>query len=667
MVTKLTWLRSFLSVPEDNPDLAIAQISTFSRQIPIMYCMVIVNTLGLAYSHQDLAPAWLSAYTPAVLVLIAAYRTYSYWHLGKQETSVAQACSQLRQTIVLAGVLGAIFSAWALSLFTYGNAYTQGHVAFFSSVTCLGIMVCLMHLKAAAIILAITAIGPTVLFLLFSGYQGYTAVGVNLIIVVVAVLYVLSNHSSSFVELISNQSALKKSAVESDRLSKENERLANMDSLTSLPNRRRFMAELDHRLLIAKEKNESFAVGVLDLDGFKPINDVYGHVAGDRLLIKVAQRLSQIGSEVFVARLGGDEFGIIFQGALSKDEIQALGEQICATVEVPFELDNFTANIGGTFGLARFPDAGTTAKTLFEHSDYVLYVAKERLRGHAILFSEKHQEEINETTGIMRELQIANLDDEFSLNYQFVVDSQTGHPVGAEALARWSSPVLGDVSPANFIQNAEKSGVINQVTEALLRKTLDEVSKWPGDMFVSFNLSAHDIGSSHHINRISEIVRHSNFPPERLTFEITETSLLRDLNRAHDTLQLLKGLGSKIALDDFGTGYSSLSYVQSLPIDRLKIDRSFLLNIEECRTSQAVVKAILDLCENLDLDCIVEGVETEGQLKVLQGLGRMKIQGYLFSKPLPSSEALTYLEIFADTQIEGAEFSESRLKTQRRL
>ncbi len=522
-----------------------------------------------------------------------------------------------------------------------------------------------MHLKAAAIVLAITAVGPTALFLLYAGHQEFTAVGLNLIIVAVAVLYVLSNHSKSFVDLISNQSALKKSALEAYELGKENERLANMDSLTGLPNRRRFMAELDFRLKVAKEKDESFAVGVLDLDGFKPINDVYGHVAGDRLLVKVGQRLSQIGSEVFVARLGGDEFGIIFQGALSNTEVQELGDHICGAVEVPFELDSFTANIGATFGISRFPDAGSTAKILFENSDYVLYVAKERLRGQAILFSEKHQAEINETTGIMRGLQEANMDDEFSLNYQFVVDSQTGVPVGAEALARWSSPVLGMVPPSKFIQNAEKSGAINQVTETLLRKTLAEVSKWPGDLFVSFNLSAHDIGSSHHINRLSEIVQSSNFPPERLTFEITETALLRDLSRAHDTLQLLKGLGSKVALDDFGTGYSSLSYVQNLPIDRLKIDRSFLHNIEQCRTSQAVVKAILDLCENLDLDCIVEGVETEQQLKILQGLGRMKIQGYLFSKPLPSSDALTYLQFFPEPKLENDPMTGGMVKQNR--
>ena len=653
-------LRGVFSISDDNPDLAIAQIDRFSRQIPLMYTMVVVNTLALAYDFMDQAPAWLSIYIPIFLVSISVLRTLSYWRAGKQEISGEVARKKLRQTIVLAGVLGSIFALWALALFGYGDVYSQGHVAFFSGVTSLGIMVCLMHLRIAAIVLGVTVIGPTSLFLIYAGSQEFLSVGLNLVIVAVAILYVLSNHSESFVDLISNQIALKKAAFEANELGKENERLANLDSLTDLPNRRRFLAELEERIVGAAEGNSSFAVGTLDLDGFKPINDIYGHVAGDNLLVKVGERLSQIGSDLFVARLGGDEFGIIFEGELSDSELLALGDRICETVEEPFEFENFIANVGGTCGIAKYPEAGTTAKLLFEHSDYVLYVAKERQKGKAVLFSEQHQDEINETTGIMRELQKANLDEEFFVAYQFVVDSDTGLPVGAEALARWASPVLGNVPPTDFIKNAEKTGVVSKLTETLLRKTLSEVSKWPGNLFVSFNLSAHDIGSPQNILRLSEIVRRSGFPPERLTFEITETALLRDLGRANETLKLLKSLGSKVALDDFGTGYSSLSYVQNLPIDKLKIDRSFLANMEECPTSQAVIKTILDLCDNLDLDCIVEGVERQGQLELLRGIGNMEVQGYLFSKPLMSGDALTYLQLLPSAEGEGSRRSVMR-------
>lgn len=644
MSAYLTRFLSIFEIPKNNPGLVKAQIRTFSRQIPIMYGMVVINTLALAYVHFSLAPAWLSIYIPAVLVIISVLRTIFYWRSGKRKISAGNARRQLRQTIIIAGFLGGVFSVWALALFSYGDAYTQGQVAFFSSVTCLGIMVCLMHLRAAAIALALTAVGPTSIFLIFAGNYVFTAVGINLVIVTIAVLYVLSNYSLSFVELIANQDALRAKALEAQELSEINERLANLDSLTGLPNRRGFMSELELKLNNTSTDHPQFSVGILDLDGFKPINDVYGHVAGDRLLIKVGHRLSHISLDIFVARLGGDEFGLIIEGNLTSAEIKTLGDHICDAIRIPFVLDSFTANIGGSLGLAKYPDVADTAELLFEYSDYALYSAKEYSKGKAVLFSEEHQADINKTNGIKRELQEADLEEELSLNFQFIVDSDTGVPVGAEALARWSSPVLGNVPPMDFIKNAEQAGIINQLTEILLRKTLSEASNWPKDLFISFNLSAHDIGSSHHIKRLTDIVLDSGFPPERLTFEITESALLQDLDRASETLLLLKSLGSKVALDDFGVGYSSLSYVQSLPLDRLKIDRSFITNIEESETSRAVVKTIIDLCNNLNLDCVVEGVETEGQLKILQNIGCKKIQGYLFSRPLPSKDALTYLQ-----------------------
>jgi diguanylate cyclase (GGDEF)-like protein len=326
----------------------------FSKQIPIMYTMVVVNTIALAYTHASLTPAWLGIYIPAVLVSIAVLRTFLYWRVGKIGISAQQARQQLRQTIVLAGVLGSVFSFWALALFPYGTAQTQGHVAFFSGVTCLGIMVCLMHLRVAAFVLAVAAVGPTAIYLIFLGPSESVAVGFNLVIVSVAVLCILSRHSHHFGELISNQKELKDTLLRAHKLSKENELLANTDSLTGLANRRRFMSELDHRLSNAAGRDERFVVGILDLDGFKPVNDIYGHIAGDRLLTEVGQRLSELDSGTFIARLGGDEFGLILTGDLSDTDLQSTGDRICEMIGKPFELDSFTANIGGTLGLAQY-------------------------------------------------------------------------------------------------------------------------------------------------------------------------------------------------------------------------------------------------------------------------------------------------------------------------
>ncbi len=636
-------LASVFSVPKDNPSLVIAQARTFSRQIPVMYAMVIVNSLALAWLHQGIAPDHLSIYVPAALVALSIYRTINHWRFGHQEISGETARKQLRTTMVFAGVLGAVFAGWALSLFKYGDAYTKGQAVFFIGVTCMGILVCLMHLRAAALLLTVAVIGLTVPYLLLMGQTTYTVVAVNLLIVTVAVLFVLSRYSNSFVELIANQDALKAAAEASRELSDRNERLANLDALTGLPNRRSFMAELDRRISEGEAENVAFAVGTIDLDGFKPINDIYGHVAGDRLLRAVGERIAQVERRVFVARLGGDEFGLIIPGDHGSGALKALGDRYCNTLRAPFELEDFTATIGGSIGFAKYPDAASTAEQLFEYADFALYSAKDTARGTTTVFSPEHRSSIDRSNRIRRELQIADLEEELAVHFQFIVDAWSGVPCGAEALARWNSSVLGRVPPGEFISAAEQTGLINRLTRIMLAKTLEAAKDWPGDLTVSFNLSARDIGYRNHIVQLMDIVKASGFPTERLMFEVTESAVVHDLERASETLLLLKSLGVQIALDDFGVGYSSLSYVQALPLDRLKIDRSFVMQIEQSRKSHAVVQTVVDLCNNLRLDCVVEGVETEGQRDLLRQIGCTKIQGYLYHRPMASEDAVKFL------------------------
>jgi predicted signal transduction protein with EAL and GGDEF domain len=215
--------------------------------------------------------------------------------------------------------------------------------------------------------------------------------------------------------------------------------------------------------------------------------------------------------------------------------------------------------------------------------------------------------------------------------------------VGAEALARWNSPVLGSVPPDIFIPAAERSGVIGQLTETLFRKLLAEFYDWPQHIFVSFNLSAHDICAPERIMRLINIADRRGIDPKRLTFEITETAVMHDFDRARESLKLLKHFGAKIALDDFGTGHSSLSYVHTLPLDRVKVDRSFIAEIENSSVTRAVVQTVIDLCAHLELDCIIEGVETDGQLQLMQKMGCTTFQGYLFSRPLDGVQTRRFI------------------------
>jgi predicted signal transduction protein with EAL and GGDEF domain len=260
-----------------------------------------------------------------------------------------------------------------------------------------------------------------------------------------------------------------------------------------------------------------------------------------------------------------------------------------------------------------------------------------------VTFSCVHETAIRQAGLIEQALRHADMDSEFSLAFQPLVDVGAGRTAGFEALARWTSPSLGAVSPGDFVPVAERSGLIARMSPVLLKWALVEAARWPDDLRLSFNLSVRDIAAPEQIERIMQIIRESGVDPERLDLEVTETAVMRDFEQAERALIALKSLGVRIALDDFGAGYSSLSYVHRLPIDKLKIDASFVRGLEEGGKRPAIVKTILDLCRNLRLDCVVEGVETAEQMLLLRSLGCRVAQGYLFARPMAAHAVAGYL------------------------
>jgi len=637
-------LISLFAVPADQMGLNRALLTASARQIPIMYGIVIVGTIALAYTHLNIAPWALSIGFPLILIGVSVSRMLVMLRTRHETMSDNQVLARLRSTVILAFFLGLTFIIWSLSLYPYGDAYAKAHIAVYSGVTTFGCVACLMHLRPAALALTLAVVVPFSAFFLMSGEPVFVAIAVNMMLVAAAMVFVMVGYARDFANLIGHQNALIEKQAETQRLSDANSRLANLDSLTDLPNRRSFFAELRKRLQAKNVKRIGLAIGVLDLDGFKPVNDVYGHPTGDRLLINVGNRLlDRLDSHVFVARLGGDEFGLIIEGDFSDEALVAEGEKVCKALREPFAVDGFVAHMSGSVGLAKYVDVTDTRELLFERADYALYHAKAFVTGGAVLFSAAHEAQIREVSGIERGLRDADLDAEMSVVYQPIVDVRSGQAAGFEVLARWNSPVLGSVAPDAFIRSAERAGLINQLTEVLFRKALAGARDWPEEMFLSFNLSSHDIGSVESVTRLIALVKEYGFPSQRLTFEVTETAVMQDFERAKQALQLLKDMGASIALDDFGTGYSSLSYVRTLPLDRLKVDRSFVTELESDPVSRAVMRTVVDLCRNLDLECIVEGVETEGQLAIVEEMGCRKVQGYVFSKPMPETAVADYL------------------------
>lgn len=638
-------LFDMLAVRRDNPELLRAQLDAFSRQIPLLYLTLLVSMIAIATTFVGHAPDYLTIYVPAALTAFCLGRLVMWWRTRAEIVDGDKAARRLRSVVYLAFVLGVAFATWSLALYPYGDAYRQTYVAFFMGITVISCIFCLMHVPAAA--LMVTA----VVMALFAGFFGavgnpvFAAITVNVILVSTAMIYILFVNYRTFAAMIQSRKELIAKQLETQLLSDENLRLANMDSLTDLPNRRQFFARLEKRMDDAGENDEKgFAVGLVDLDGFKPINDLFGHAVGDKVLMEVGQRLRAFtGENVFVARLGGDEFGLLIEGAIAEDELVALGERICASLALPYEMPEATAKLSGSLGLAVNACSGDGFAHLVERADYALYKAKQSHRGGVVVFSEGLETQLRETIRIEQELRRANLDEELFLVFQPLMEAGSWKIVAFEALARWSSPVLGIVPPATFITIAERSDLINTITQVLLGKALEAAASWPSHIRVSFNLSARDITSRTSLLRLMSVIDQSGVDPSRITLEITETAVMHDFDLAVESLELLKRLGVEIALDDFGTGYSSLGYVHRLPLDRIKVDRSFLTNIEAMPVSLSIVKTIIDLANNLGLDSVVEGLETQQQVDIVRSLGCKAMQGYFFSPPVSLEHAMGML------------------------
>ena len=624
---------AFAQIPRDNPELLIAQYKIFSYQVPLLYLILIINTWALAATHFATAPYWLTVVIPAVMSVVCGSRALVWVRSIGQAADAELAYRSLRRTNRLASAVATLFTTWALLLFPYGDAYTKVHVAFYMAITVIGVILCLLHLRSAAIMVAVIVNGAFVIFFSLSGNTVFVAIAVNTALVCSAMLVVLLVQYNDFTKMVAAQT--------------DNQRLANCDSLTGLPNRRAFFSALDQALVIAKTHPRLLAVGIIDLDGFKPVNDLHGHPVGDRLLADVARRLSEVVSgDMCLSRLGGDEFALLIPDLSDDAEVTSFGQRICDALRTPFQIGDAKVQIAGTVGFAIYPAMATDATDLFEFADYALYYAKRHRRSSAVLFSADHKAAIMSDATIEQALQLADLEAELAVVYQPIVDMDSRCPVGFEALARWTSPTLGCIAPATFIPVAERAGIIGRVTESLLRKALREASEWPAELRLSFNLSADDLISDDGIASIVNIVSRSGFSPQRLDFEITETAFIQEFAfyKVHEAVITLRKMGCGVSLDDFGTGYSSLSYLHALPLTKIKIDRSFVTGIHQNPSSYKIVKSLFALSRDMGLDCIVEGVETEDELAMLRSLGKALVQGYICSRPMPSSSIKGFLD-----------------------
>ena len=410
--------------------------------------------------------------------------------------------------------------------------------------------------------------------------------------------------------------------------------LAHHDVLTGLPNRAAFNECFATTLERARRSGESFALMCLDLDRFKYINDLFGHAAGDALLCEVARRLEAVTRGAFLARIGGDEFTLIVTDNNMPDAAARLAERIVAVLGDSVEIEGRKLAANACVGVAVYPIDGMDGEKLICNADAALYRAKSEGPGSYRFFEPEMDRALRENREIQHDLKSALERNEFRLVYQPVAKID-GPVIGFEALARWHHPTRGQIPPSVFIPLAEDSGLIIALGEWVLRTACREAASWETGAQIAVNLSPAQFRHGDLPSLVHTVLLETGLAPARLELEITESVLIDDFSRAQAILRRLKNLGVKIAMDDFGTGYSSLSYLQSFPFDKIKIDRSFIFDLEYNANNAAIVRAVITLTKNLNLPVLAEGVETEEQRLILSCEGCDEIQGYLIGKPQP--------------------------------
>lgn len=630
------------SVELGQKELQTAQYQAFSKlakPYAVIFTIAIIGNIIVYYPKVD---SFFSLYLQLFLILVAACRALHWQWLDANEDRLKSKTSQILNIECATWIFGAaIISAMDIYFYVHTDDFGQFYTIVAQGLLGLLAFQILHYMKRTAIVVGAILFIPLATLQFSQGSLPHAMVGVVILTVFAGMIAFSSYYMQDFKELLASKFRV-------EALGKENARLASIDLLTELPNRRFFFEALSQRYKSLSGDSGVLIAGVVDLDGFKPVNDTYGHRVGDQVLHETAQRLAKASDNVVdMSRIGGDEFGFIVSGTTDDVALEEIGRCLIKALDVPVEIGALLVNVGCSVGIARYElkeqDEKFDPHQLYENADFALYHAKKTGKSRAVIFSKEHRDMQIVSRQLAQALRAPNLEDELYPVFQPMVDIATGETRTFEALARWQSSTLGFIPPGQFIAVAEQNGYMHRITTILFRKCLQQMKNWPQELDLSFNLSSHDLCSPETIDVILELLDMTSVDPSRIYFEVTETAVIHDFDLAMSHIDELKRQGANIALDDFGTGLSSLAYVNRMPLDKLKIDREFVNNIETDPSSRNIVRSIISLCTELGLECVVEGAESQGQVNTLASLGCKTIQGYFYSKPIKSDEIAPFL------------------------
>ena len=453
--------------------------------------------------------------------------------------------------------------------------------------------------------------------------------------------------SRAFEVFRANAYALQAAHEEAEAARLQAQSLARHDILTGLPNRRVLVEELEKALYRVDHGGPPFSVLLIDLDRFKPVNDIHGHPAGDMVLCEISERLKGVlGGSDTLARIGGDEFAMVVETAgtnVPSDALIRLAQRVQEVVCAPISVGDMTVEVGASIGIALCPADGHGADVILRAADIAMCRAKEAGRGTFRFYEQSMDTELRARAALEADIRHAVSVGEIVPYYQPLIDLRSGRLLGFEILARWRSPGNEMVPPSTFIPIIERLGLMSEFTCCLLRQACHDAKLWPSELTLSLNISPIELTDPLFPIRLLSVLSESGFPPQRLEIEITENALVTDLVTAKSILASLQSAGIKISLDDFGTGYSSLYHLRELDLDRIKIDQSFIQSINRDPESLKLVNVILGLAKSLDLPTTAEGIEDADVLERTVKAGVDTGQGYYFSRALPAAEATAWI------------------------
>lgn len=632
------WIGIYCETERDHA-LMTERVRAFIPRMPWLYAILIVNLSGLLISLRGPFTDLIAG--GVFLLCVLSLRLIHWMRMPGRTLSRTQTIRELRHICLIGAIVCTAYCAWTFVIYLQSDVQDRDHIVLFGSLAALGCSFALSPLPSAAKIPLFFLALPLAALLLLSGRVPLVGMGLTLVTLIYVANRLIDAQNVTFGNLVKSRFDIeveKRRAELAEHTALEERshatKIANTDFLTGLANRRSLLAAIDR----ACEAKEPTTFALVDLDGFKAINDTFGHGAGDALLVEAGRRLKELVEPWgMVARLGGDEFALLLRGCPEKSAREVVVEAI-RLLRKPHSCDGRTLVISACAGVA-FPEPGGSDPTqTIRMADIALFEAKRKGRDRLEFFSPELEKDVKRRTEIEIALRSPGIEHDIELAYQPILDVATMEVASFEALARWRHSELGWISPSEFIPITEQIPVIEKITDDLLRRAADEAARWPKSVLLSFNLSAVQLCSEHSADQILDVVRRQGLDPARLQIEVTETALMADFDAARRSLSRLHREGVRLVLDDFGAGYASISYLREMRFDAIKLDGS-LITAAANADGYPLLKGVIELCKAVELPCVAEHVETEASLLMLRALGCRYAQGFWLARPMSAEAA----------------------------